>query len=300
MTDQPDTTQEIASKAPEVDEGNGPVTITLSRPLYYAVFVSLIFALGLSVGYLLWGQPATPVETAQSPAQVEAIAKAAAQAAVATFIAEIQLQVVEQNGAAGEAQTPTNEQSAAQESAQDGTITRYDIPISDNDPTKGPDDAPVTIIEYSDFECPFCQRHALEVAPQLLSNYDGQIRYVFKDFPLESIHPEATPAAAAALCAHDQGAFWDFHDMLFNTELAFGQETYLAFAEELALDIDVFTQCVEEDRYVEEVLSDFEFAARLGVRSTPTFFINGIAVVGAQPYEVFAQVIDSELAGENQ
>ncbi|TAK13040.1 MAG: DsbA family protein [Anaerolineae bacterium] len=177
-------------------------------------------------------------------------------------------------------------------------ITRYDIPIGENDPVFGPDDAPVTIVEFSDFECPYCRRHNLEVRDQLLAAYGDDIRYVFKDFPLSSIHPNAIPAAEAAHCADEQGMFWEFHSLLWQQTLGLGADAYLQYAESLNLDMNDFSECVEERRYSQAVADDYSYAANLGVSSTPTFFINGIPVIGAQPYSVFAQVIDGELNGQ--
>jgi protein-disulfide isomerase len=132
----------------------------------------------------------------------------------------------------------------------------------------------------------------------LIDAYGDQIRFVYRDFPLESIHANAKPAAEAANCANEQGEFWEYHDKLFSMELGLSSEAYQEYATQLGLDIDEFQECFESGRYQEEVQLDFEFAANLGVRSTPTFFVNGIAVVGAQPFEVFQQVIEKELAGE--
>ena len=183
--------------------------------------------------------------------------------------------------------------------AADQTLPRYDVPVSNDDPAIGPANAPVTVIEFSDFECPFCRRHTLETAPRILSEYEGEIRYVFKDFPLTSIHPNAFPASEAAHCAREQGEFWAFHDLLFELELPLGPATYVQYAEDLGLNISQFTQCVDERKYSELVQANFDFAAQLGVRSTPTFFVNGIAVVGAQPFATFQEIIEGELSGTN-
>ena len=177
--------------------------------------------------------------------------------------------------------------------------SRFDVPILDSDPAFGPEDAPITFIEFSDFECPYCRQHFLEVYPRLLEKYGDQIRYVYKDFPLTSIHANAVPAAEAALCANEQGSFWEYHDLLFTMRLDLGSETYLTYAEELGLDLDTFGTCVDERRYADEVRGDYDFAANLGIRSTPTFFINGLVVQGALPYEEFIKIIDAELAGLN-
>ncbi len=236
------------------------ITFTLRRPtLWISIFIPLAFAFGLGIGYLAWGRGMAG-QSAQQAAQPKA-----------------------QAGAEQEAQT---------------TPQRYDIPIGENDPSRGPTDAAVTIIEFSDYECPYCQRFHQQVVSQIWEEYEGQIRYVFKDFPLTNVHPNSLPAASAALCANEQDAFWEYHEMLFSMKEGLSDEAYLTYAEDLGLDLDAFSQCVEENRYEEDVLSDLQMAAELGVNSTPTFLINGLPVIGAQPFEVFSQVIDQELAAE--
>ncbi|HLE73511.1 MAG TPA: DsbA family protein [Anaerolineales bacterium] len=175
------------------------------------------------------------------------------------------------------------------------TLPRHEVPIDADDPVLGAADAPITIIEFADFQCPYCQRYALETYPQLVADYGDQIRFVYKDFPISGIHPEAFPAALAAQCALAQDAFWEFHDLLFSGRLGLGRESYLDYAGELGLDVDEFTTCLDEERYADAVQADYNFAVELGISSTPTFIINGIALVGAQPYSVFAQIIDYEL-----
>ncbi len=179
--------------------------------------------------------------------------------------------------------------------ATQGQVTRYDVPV-DGDPAIGPSKAPVTIIEFSDYQCPYCRKFHVEVLPQILSAYKDKVRFVYRDFPLSS-HPEAAPAAEASGCAYEQGKFWEFHDKLFTGGQTLGKDTYLQYASDLGLDMQQFQSCLSSRKYQSEVQSDFDFAANLGVRSTPTFFINGIPLVGAQPFEAFQQVIDKELAG---
>ncbi len=175
-------------------------------------------------------------------------------------------------------------------------VRRYDVPV-DDDPSLGPDNAPITIIEFSDYQCSFCKKWHDEVLDRLLANYPGQIRFVYRDF-LISIHPGTAPAAEAANCAGAQGAYWPFHKALFSMKYDLTTEAYQQYAAELGLDTQAFTECLTDRRYESEVMADYNYAVNLGVRSTPTFFINGIPIVGAQPYEVFKQVIDKELAGE--
>jgi len=246
----------------------GELTITLRRWHLYALVMPLIFVIGLGFGYLLRGWAPLPDPT---PAAAESASSSEPVAAVPQADAEV---------------SSTNQQ-----------VVRYDVPV-DDDPVLGADDAPITIVEFSDYECPYCRQWHVEVYSQLIETYGDQIRFVYRDFPLESIHSNANSAALAANCAHEQGVFWDYHDMLFSMEQGLGGEAYLEYASQLELDEGAFEECLKSERYQEEVQSDFEFAANLGVRSTPTFFINGIAVVGAQPFEIFQQVIERELAGE--
>jgi protein-disulfide isomerase len=174
-------------------------------------------------------------------------------------------------------------------------VKRYDVPV-DDDPTLGPEDAEITLVEFSDFECPYCQAWQQQVFGRLKQDYQGSIRFVYRDFPLTSIHPNALEAAQAANCAYEQDKFWEYHDKLFESGL--GTAAYIRYAEELDLDMDAFKECLDSGRYLDEVMADLDWASNLGVRSTPTFFLNGIPIVGAQPYEVFKQVVDQELAGE--
>lgn len=179
---------------------------------------------------------------------------------------------------------------------QDQSVRRYDVP-EDDDPSLGPADAPITIIEFSDYECPYCRKWYSEVFLRLRQDYADKVRVVFRDFPLSSIHPNAIDAAMAANCAGDQGAYWQFHDLLFS-DSDLGEQVYLDYAARLKLDLTAFQSCLASGKFKDEVMADYQYAAALGVRSTPTFFINGIPVIGAQPYEVFREVIEKELAGE--
>jgi protein-disulfide isomerase len=185
----------------------------------------------------------------------------------------------------------------AQAEQQNQPVTRYDVP-EDDDPVWGPDDAAITIIEFSDYECPYCRKWHLETWPLIQANYADQVRLVYRDFPLTSLHPNATPAAAAANCAGEQGFYWEFNELLYFTDQSLGAEIFQQFASDLNLDMEAFNECVESGRQNDEVMGDYEYAANLGVRSTPTFFVNGIPLVGAQPFEIFQEIIEQELAGE--
>lgn len=166
----------------------------------------------------------------------------------------------------------------------------------DDDPAWGPEDAPVVMVEFSDYQCPYCERFHQETYSQIRATYEGRIRFVYRDMPLPQIHPDAMLAAEAADCANEQGAFWDYHDLLFNNQQDLSRTALGSYATQLRLDINTFNQCLDTGRYQQEITSDMQAAASYGVQGTPTFFINGRPIVGAQPFEVFAAVIDEELA----
>ncbi len=175
----------------------------------------------------------------------------------------------------------------------------------DDDPALGREDAPVMIIEFSDFQCPFCKRFAEETFPQLKRDYidTGKVRFVFRDFPILRIHPNAGLAALAAECADEQGRFWEMHDLLFARQSEWAesapeqaQSLFEAYARELGLDDPAFSECLRTQRYADEVVNDLREGAEAGVRGTPAFFINGEKIEGAHPYEKFREVIEQALA----
>jgi protein-disulfide isomerase len=162
-------------------------------------------------------------------------------------------------------------------------------------PFKGPPNAPVTIVEFSDFHCPFCRR-VLPTLTQIESKYGHKIRLMFRDFPIESLHPGATKAHEAARCANEQGKFWAYHDRLFDTPPKSTPEIFKELARRTDLDVVAFESCFESGKYQEAIKKDVEDGTRLGVTGTPAFFINGRLITGAQPFESFARIIDDELA----
>ena len=174
---------------------------------------------------------------------------------------------------------------------------RLDNVDEDDDPFLGDKNAPVTIVSFEDFQCPFCKRAFDQTFPQLKKDYidTGKVKYVYRDFPL-SFHPQANAAAEAAECADEQGQFWDYHSAIFNNQNRLGRDLYIELAGQFNLDIDKFTQCIDNGEMKQEVQADTSYGSQIGVSGTPTFFINGIKLVGAQPYAAFQQVIDAELA----
>lgn len=161
-------------------------------------------------------------------------------------------------------------------------------------PTKGgDDDAPVTLIEFSDFECPFCGRINPTVA-QVMETYGDKVRVAFRHFPL-AMHPNAPKAAEASLCANDQDRFWEMHDKLFDHQKALSVDALKGYATELGLDGGKFAECLDSSRYAEQVQKDMADGQAAGVTGTPAVFVNGRMLSGAQPFEEFAKIIDDEL-----
>ena len=163
----------------------------------------------------------------------------------------------------------------------------------------GPKDAPVAIVEFSDFQCPFC-RTAVATLKQLMAEYKEKVKLVFRDFPLADIHPLAPKTHEAARCAAEQGKFWEYHDLLFERAPNLAPAELKQYAGELKLDGASFAKCLDSGKYRQAVAGDVAEGARLGASGTPTFFINGRIVVGAQPIATFQKLIDSELAKKPQ
>lgn len=175
--------------------------------------------------------------------------------------------------------------------AEDGAPDRF--ALVDDDPYLGAEDAPVVIVEFSDFLCTYCKRHFDQTFAPLLENYGEYIRYVYRDFA--RLTPESGPASEAAQCAFEQGKFWEFRADFFSNQESIGREFYLETAAKHELDIEAFTNCLDERRYLDEVEIDGLDGQLAGVRGTPGFFINGQILSGAQPYSIFERMTQREL-----
>jgi protein-disulfide isomerase len=173
-------------------------------------------------------------------------------------------------------------------------IVRHPV-STDRGFAKGGKDAPVTIVEFSDFQCPFC-RNVNATLQQVLDRYPGKVRLLFRDFPLAQLHPGAPKAHEAARCAAEQGKFWEYHDLLFERSPKHAPADLKQYAQELKLDGAAFGRCLDGGKHAAEVTKDLQEGVRLGVTGTPAFFINGRALEGAQPFTAFQKIIDSELS----
>lgn len=188
----------------------------------------------------------------------------------------------------------------------------YDIDFK-GFPSLGPEDAPITIVEFSDYQCPYCYRWHVQVYDSLMAAYPNQIRFVYRNFPL-SFHQNAFASAESAMCAGDQNAYWKMHDALFDAQSLLNnqagsvleQSAYNQFAADLGLDVTAFEECMTTHKYQQAILDDMAYAQSLpadstgdaAVGGTPTFFVNGHRLGGAYPLQYFTAIIDAELAAK--
>lgn len=177
---------------------------------------------------------------------------------------------------------------------QPPAVVRVEV-TTEGAPIRGAVDGPVTIVEFSDFECPFCKQSHPTVK-QVLERYPGKVRLAYRDFPLDSIHPQARRAAEAGRCAKDQGKFWEYHDLLFTQSPQLALEDLRRYAGQVGLDVAKFDGCLAAGAHKAAVQRDLDEGNRLGITGTPAFFINGRTLSGAQPLEAFTRLIEEELA----
>ncbi|MFB5620622.1 MAG: thioredoxin domain-containing protein [Nitrosopumilus sp.] len=180
---------------------------------------------------------------------------------------------------------------------------------ADNDPIIGNPDAPITIVEFSDFQCPFCARFHTQTLPLIIEEYieQGKVKLVFRDFPIQSIHPNALPASVAAECANEQNKFREMHDVLFEKQNEWNKlETgdalslFNQYATEIKLDEEQFDSCLSSGKYIPEIKKDLEDGRDYGVSGTPGFFVGNdevgyVELKGAQPFDSFKKIIDAQL-----
>jgi len=192
---------------------------------------------------------------------------------------------------------------AAPQAFQEATINL------DGAPSLGEKNAKVTLVEFSDFQCPFCKRYSEQTFPQIVSEYvkTGKVKYVFRDFPLDNIHPLAFKAAEAARCGGEQGKYWEMHGKLFANQTALAADNLVEYSKAVSLDVDKFKECLDSGKQTAKVRSDQAEGRKIGVSGTPGFFI-GLTrpnestikavkmISGAQPYAQFKDAIDNLLA----
>lgn len=272
----------------------------------------VFFVLGLLARPLLFSAPATAEQLTPVQQRIEQLGEQVAQLGAQLSEAQATLsQIRGQDFTALEASLNQvdkrleHAESLLDELQQSKATAEPQTPAvsADDDPLLGDPEAPVLIVEFSDYQCPFCRRFEVETIPQIIQAYidTGKVRLAFRDFPLTQIHANALPAALASECADEQGSFWPYHDMLFAKQSDWAQSndiktTLVHYAVELALDGNAFSACLEENRYLEEVQHDFSDGVSYGITGTPSFFINGKKLVGAVPFSEFQTAIDAALA----
>jgi len=176
--------------------------------------------------------------------------------------------------------------------------------LSDARHFQGSADAPVTMVEFSDFKCPYCGRFSTETLPLIREQYinTGQVRFVYKHFAI--LGPESNRTAEAAECAAEQGQFWEYHDLIFTdqttTRSVFNDDALTRLAGDLGLETTAFSDCLASGRYANQIQRESQAASALGLRGTPGFLINGVFVSGAQPFETFQQIIEEQLQAASQ
>jgi protein-disulfide isomerase len=266
-----DPTPDAQTEDPTPDDD----AIVIKRETVTNIAIALIFLL---LGFVLGGLFGTGILVSNSEAVASALV----------------------NNAPALAQQPSGQQVAAATPQPTPTpppavIDNVNI---EGDPYLGPADAPITIVEFSDFRCGFCGRFHQQTLPLIIEEYGDQVRFVYRDF----IAVGGLPQALAAECADAQGEFWAYHDALFEQQGSYNTSgDLISLADTLGLDVEEFTQCLENETYRDEVLADSEDGQAYGVGGTPTFFINGRRLVGAQPFSAFQEIIEEELeeaAGE--
>ena len=187
------------------------------------------------------------------------------------------------------------------------TDVSMEVPVAGR-PMKGSSQATIAIVEFSDFQCPFCGRYVAQTLPQIASEYiaSGKVQYFFVNYPIESLHPQAFRAHEAAICAGEQGKYWEMHDRLFANQRALAPEDLAGYAKAIGLDMDEYGPCVESGRTAEQVREDQALGQRAGVSGTPLFLVGTIeanatsvqavrAISGAQPFALFKQTLDEVL-----
>lgn len=250
--------QELTPATPEQQGDN----IIIPRVVFnYAIIAIVFLVVGVIIGAVAFGDNSAP----------------------ATMDEAALRRVVQQ--AIAEAGISANSSSNAVDNSR--------LALVDDDPFMGDASAPIVVVEFGDFRCSFCGRHFAQTLGPLMENYGEYIRYVYRDFP--GLGPESWDAAMAAQCANEQGRFWEFHNDLFSQQGNISGALYMQLAEKYELNIDAFKTCFDNQTYYDEVDNDFFDGQLEGVQGTPSFFINGIFIRGAQPYDVFDRVIRREL-----
>ena len=275
--DNPNPLPPLPEKSPrerrqEAEAHRGEIVISQTT-VYYFVIAVLFFVAGFAVAWVTFSARADDIKN---------VAVSAARDAVKAAIADAS------NGVGNTA------------AAAPTTVPKQDIKFSTNSPAWGPANARVTVVEYSDFQCPFCEMFYQNTYPLIRKNYGDKVRFVYQQYPLTTIHPDAMRAANAAECAREQNKFWEYHDALFSNQKDLSHDALVTYATQVQVpDIKQFTACLDAEKYKQSINDQENAGSNYSVSGTPTFFINGNILVGAQDYKTFSAMIDKELSSAN-
>lgn len=276
--DQPQNTAEKPIRLPDASRGEtrSDESIVISQTtIYYFAIAVLFFIAGFVVAWITYSTTTNNLLTNMKSEMISA-AGSAAREAVAEAIA---------GGAGGAARAQATPTAIPRQNVSVGTGAAW-----------GPADAKVTIVEFSDFQCPYCERFFVSTYPLIREKYQEKVRFVFRHFPIAQIHPAAEQASLASECANEQGKFWEYHDVLFANQRDLSKEALLKYADQVKVsDTKQFAACMDSQKYMSKIRNDFNEAVNYGVQGTPTFFINGNILVGAQPFAAFDAAIQREL-----
>ncbi len=267
----------IASASPAAPKPTADSTVvTMQRSTINMILTGLIFlVIGVIVGMIIYDR------SVNNEAQIRRIVSVALEASRAETESMIQAALADIGGG-GETVARLG----------DDPTARYTLSVEG--PALGAENAPITIVAFEDFQCGYCKRFNDDTLPQILAAYPDQVRFIHHSFPI--LGQASLDAAHAAQCANAQGRFWDFHTQFYGNQQSLTAENFTAYATSIELDVAAFTACYEGQEFQSAIIADLAEGQTLGITGTPTFFINGRVVIGAQPFAVFASVIEQELA----
>lgn len=209
---------------------------------------------------------------------------------IAAFLYQVVFYIEQKNALAKQLQQQINSNYAL----NNATVAQKPVIETADDPFIGPEKALITIVEFADFQCPYCLE-SYQTIKQINATYPNDVKIIFRDFPNVANHPDSLNAAMAANCAFDQGKFWEYHDLLYQNQSDLSVSNLKMLALDLGLNRNIFDQCFDSQKYANEAKNDLMEGANLGITGTPTFFVNGYEVKGSLPFENFKSIIDEYL-----
>ncbi|MHB8629495.1 MAG: DsbA family protein [Aggregatilineales bacterium] len=289
MADQPLDSAPLEAEAGEQDQGEA--LVVNRSTIYYVITAVSFFIGGYMVAWLLFSSTTSALLDNLNTAVPGAAANA-----ISTAIARLPGLVSGTPVALNARASSANTGAAVQPTPRVVPIQHINISGA---PSWGPADAKVTVVEFGDFQCPYCAQFFRYTYPLLRQNYADKIRFVFRNFPLPQ-HPDAVPAALAAECANEQGKFWEYHDTLYANQADLSSNALIQYAGQVGLDVPKFTQCFQSQKYLSVVSNDVQAAFGYKADVTPTFYVNGQIYEGAYLYNTFQYILNAQLVATGE